>query len=103
MTESQKRFLHEYLGEQWKGNITDAICERCGTVFSVNRTFTEPKDKQDLLEAIIKSDVWFKFESFITSVFWSDDNINDKSVMSWLILLSPEETAELICKWKVVE
>ena len=101
MTESQKRFLTSYLGEEWKGDIVDGICERCGTVFSVNRTFTTTQDKQDLLEAIIKSDVWFKFESFITSVFWSDDNINDKSVMSWLILLSPEETAELICKWKV--
>ena len=110
MTESQKRFLHEYLGEQWKGNITDAICERCGTVFSVNRTFADLKDKQDLLEAIIKKFEWFSvsyqssgvsgefigFERFAKSCADFDFTV-------WLVQLPPIETAELICRWKGVE
>ena len=111
MTESQRSFLTGYLGEQWKGNITDAICERCGTVFSVNRTFTEPQDKQDLLEAIDKKGEWGDFIN-IAYVGYSKEFpllSGDKINMTvyrlhhnyqWLILLSPEATAELICRWK---
>ena len=36
MTESQRSFLTGYLGEQWKGDIVDAICERCGNCKSFN-------------------------------------------------------------------
>ena len=97
MTESQRSFLTGYLGEQWKGDIVDAICERCGTVFSVNRTFTEPKDKQDLLEKVIAKGEWDSFLDYL----W--DKVKVSHLSSWLIQLSPEETAELICKWKGVE
>ena len=101
MTESQKRFLHEYLGEQWKGNITDAICERCGTVFSVNRTFTEPQDKQDLLEAIDRDGEFIDFHRFA----YENCDVENKSIQffRWFVFLSPIETADLICKWKGVE
>ena len=61
MTETQRKFLTEYLGECWH---KDDVCPHCGyycTGKSVyccppipNRTFTDLKDKQDLLEAIIK-------------------------------------------------
>ena len=121
MTESQKRFLHEYLGEQRKGNITDAICERCGTVFSVNRTFTEPKDKQDLLETIIRKNEWYSvvwdmngelmesqsgefagFKNYAKFFLFALSDSNESFTIK-LIQLSPLETAELICKWKGVE
>ena len=121
MTESQRSFLTGYLGEQWKGDIVDAICERCGTVFSVNRTFTEPKDKQDLLEKVIEKGEWAVFTYYVgktthidfdriepTIENFENDflkyNINTiTAYSSWLIQLSPEKTAELICKWKGVE
>lgn len=98
MTETQSKFLTEYLGECWKGDIVDGICERCGTVFSTNRTFTTEQDKQDLLEAVIKKEqsIYHVFSSWL-----SDAGMDDFVV--WLIKLSPEATAELICKWKGVE
>jgi len=110
ITETQLKFLIEYLGEEWKGDIVDAICEQCGTVSSVNRTFTTPKDKQDLLEAVINKKEWY-------SITYSSPEVSGKFIgfrefaegfcdtdfILWLILLSPIKTAELVCKWKGVE
>ena len=99
MTETQSKFLTEYLGECWKGDIVDGICERCGTVFSTNRTFTTAQDKQDLLMRIIKNDEWNKFCYYLADIIETFGS----SFSEWLIQLSPEETAELICRWKEVE
>jgi hypothetical protein len=95
MTEIQRKFLTEYLGECWKGDIIDGICERCGTIFSTNRTFDTAQDKQDLLEAVIKHG---EFNDFLYSEFRKT-----LYVVSDIIQLSPEATAELICRWKGVE
>ena len=97
MTETQSKFLTEYLGECWKGDIVDGICERCGTVFSTNRTFTTAQDKQDLLEAVIEKGEWDDWLDYL----W--DKTPVRSFSQWLIQLSPLETAKLICKWKGVE
>jgi hypothetical protein len=96
MTETQRKFLTEYLGECWHSQETYYDCEK-GYIVR-RRTFTDLKDKQDLLEAVIKK------EQSIYHVFssWSLDTGMDDFVV-WLIKLSPEETAELICKWKGVE
>jgi hypothetical protein len=112
MTETQRKWLTEYLGECWhipNGEIsTDMMSRKCSVCgkwlhfadieLGTNRTFTTAKDKQDLLEAVIKK------EQSIYHVFssWSLDTGMDDFVV-WLIKLSPEETAELICKWKGVE
>lgn len=116
MNENQRKFLTEYLGEKWQGDIEDSICQECGTVFSISRTFTEPKDKHDLLEAIIKKGERFVFcdgladveGKYKPSASASDDVIRYSILtpydfMKYLLLLSPIETAELICKWKGVE
>lgn len=96
MTETQRKFLTEYLGECWHSQETYYDCEK-GYIVR-RRTFTDLKDKQDLLEAVIKK------EQSIYNVFssWSLDYGMDDFVV-WLIKLSPIETAELICKWKWVE
>ena len=108
MTDTQRKWLTEYLGECWKGDIIDGICERCGTIFSTNRTFDTAQDKQDLLEAVIRKGEW---DAFIVYIDWFSvvnpayrfTKAQIVSFISWLIQLSPEETAELICKWKGVE
>ena len=121
MTESQKRFLTSYLGEEWKGDIVDGICERCGTVFSVNRTFTTTQDKQDLLETIIRKNEWYSvvwdmngelmesqsgefagFKNYAKSFLFALSDSNESFTIK-LIQLSPLETADLICRWKGVE
>jgi hypothetical protein len=96
MTETQRKFLTEYLGECWRSQETYYDCEKAEIV--QRRTFTDLKDKQDLLKAVIKK------EQSIYHVFssWSLDTGMDDFVV-WLIKLSPEATAELICKWKGVE
>jgi uncharacterized OB-fold protein len=99
MTETQRKFLTEYLGECWKGDIIDGICERCGTIFSTNRSFTAAQDKQDLLKAVIEKGEWIEFE--IQAMFLCPFKMTDYT--QWLIQLSPIETAELICRWKGVE
>jgi small-conductance mechanosensitive channel len=78
MTDAQRKFLHDFLGRDYM-------------------LFTA-QDKQDLLEAVIKK------EQSIYNVFssWLSDAGMDDFVV-WLIKLSPEATAELICKWKGVE
>lgn len=115
MTESQKKFLTSYLGECWidHNNPDQLIYARQVYIDKStlrNRTFTEPKDKQDLLEAIIKKFEWFSvsyqssgvsgefigFERFAKSCADFDFTV-------WLVQLPPIETAELICKWKGVE
>jgi hypothetical protein len=101
MTETQRKFLTEYLGERWKGDIIDGICERCGTIFSTNRTFTTAQDKQDLLEAVIEKREWEYFENYAFNI--AVGNPFTDNLIPWLIQLSPLETAELICRWKGVE
>jgi uncharacterized protein YprB with RNaseH-like and TPR domain len=108
MTETQRKWLTEYLGECWHEWITGIPpeifleqCAKCGQVktdFDLNRTFTTIQDKHDLLEAVIKK------EQSIYHVFssWSLDTGMDDFVV-WLIKLSPLETAELICRWKGIE
>ena len=121
MTDTQRKWLTEYLGECWKGDIIDGICERCGTIFSTNRTFTTAQDKQDLLMKVIEKGEWAVFTYYVgktthidfdrielTIENFENDflkyNINTiTAYSSWLIRLSPEATAELICKWKGVE
>jgi hypothetical protein len=96
MTETQRKFLTEYLGECWHSQETYYDCEKAEIV--QRRTFDTAQDKQDLMEAVIKK------EQSIYHVFssWSLDTGMDDFVV-WLIKLSPEATAELICKWKGVE
>ena len=96
MTETQRKFLTEYLGECWHSQETYYDCEKADIVR--RRTFTTAKDKQDLLEAVIKK------EQSIYHVFssWSLDTGMDDFVV-WLIKLSPLETADLICRWKGIE
>jgi hypothetical protein len=104
MTETQRKFLTEYLGECWHSQETYYDCEK-GYIVR-RRTFTDLKDKQDLLEAVINRREWMDFCSmFIDSHknklavrLWKD--ISDAMIMQWLIQLTPLETAELICKWK---
>jgi uncharacterized protein YprB with RNaseH-like and TPR domain len=106
MTETQRKFLTEYLGECWhdyQTGIPPEIfleqCTKCGQIktdFDLNRTFTTIQDKQDLLEAVIKKEsIYHVFSS------WSLDTGMDDFVV-WLIKLSPEVIAEIICKWKGV-
>ena len=95
MTETQRKFLTEYLGECWKGDIIDGICGNLAEhIKEQNRTFTTAQDKQDLLEAVIKHG---EFNDFLYSEFRKT-----LYVVSDIIQLSPEATAELICKWKGV-
>ena len=104
MTETQRKWLHEYLVERWFD------WDNCvGFTHRPNRTFTGLKDKQDLLEAVMNRREWMDFCSmFIDSHknklavrLWKD--ISDAMIMQWLIQLTPIKTAELICKWKGVE
>jgi hypothetical protein len=93
MTETQRKWLTEYLGECWHSQETYYDCEK-GYIVR-RRTFTDLKDKQDLLEAVIRKD---EFNDFLYSEFRKT-----LYIISDIILLSPEATAELICKWKGVE
>lgn len=102
MTESQRKFLTEYLGECWidHNNPDQLIYARQVYIDKStlrNRTFTEPKDKQDLLEKVIEKGEWLEWLDYL----WYEDTKN--TFVEWLIQLSPEETAELICRWKGVE
>jgi hypothetical protein len=82
MTESQRKFLTKYIGREDTLNIT----------------FTNLYDKQDLLEAVIAKGEWFEFEAYSTNIH--GDNDDDDFFNAWLIKLSPIETAELVCWWK---
>ena len=115
MTETQKRFLIEYLGEKLhKGLVEFDVF--CGKTTYTNRTFTDLKDKQALLEKVIEKGEWDDFISIAYQEYSSQFPFayGEKICMSslesrfhhyykWLILLSPDETAELICRWKGVE
>jgi hypothetical protein len=111
MTETQRKFLTEYLGECWRSQETYYDCEKGHIV--QRRTFTDLKDKQDLLEKVIEKGEWDDFINIAYQEYSSQFPFayGEKICMSslesrfhhyykWLILLSPEETAELICKWK---
>ena len=98
MTETQRKFLTEYLGECWLVNEPETVEFEDGSPISrYNRTFTELSDKQDLLERVIKKCEWDNWLDYL----W--DKTPVRSFSQWLIQLSPEKTAELICKWKGVE
>jgi hypothetical protein len=95
MTETQRKFLTEYLGECWHSQETYYDCEK-GYIVR-RRTFTDLKDKQDLLEAVIKKESIYN----VFSSWPLDTGMYDFVV--WSIKLSPLSTAELICKWKGIE
>lgn len=126
MTETQKRFLTSYLGECWidHNNPDQLIYARQVYIDKStlrNRTFTEPKDKQDLLETIIRKNEWYSvvwdmngelmesqsgefagFKNYAKSFLFALSDSNESFTIK-LIQLPPIETAELICKWKGVE
>jgi len=101
MTETQRKFLTEYLGEQWW---------HVGVRDYLNRTFTTAQDKQDLLEKVIENGEWVRYNKTGFAHYLKAEH-QMKSVegscselfTTWLIQLSPEQTAELICRWKGVE
>ena len=106
MTETQRRFLTEYLWECWheydkSSNLYNrctcgAICGNLAEhIKESTRTFATAQDKQDLLEKIDKKHEWKGFISHCVE--------NEEFSYKWLILLCPLATAELICKWKGVE
>lgn len=109
MTENQRKFLTEYLGECWHEVANPVLsspqsCIKCGehgyeNGVSTLRTFTDLKDKQDLLEKVIEKGEWMEFCYYL----WATLSVETfgSSFFTWLIQLPPIETAELICKWKV--
>jgi len=106
MTPEYQKLLTEMIGECWHefeplDNGIIPQCKKCSMSmlfpWTKNRTFTEPKDKQDLLEKVIEKGEWLEWLDYL----WYEDTKN--TFVEWLIQLSPEETAELICKWKGVE
>jgi len=113
MTETQRKWLTEYLGECWhntSGGISEDMmslkCGVCGKWLHIEnielcyqRTFTDLKDKQDLLEKVIEKGEWMEFCYYL----WATLSVETfgSSFFTWLIQLPPIETAELICKWKV--
>jgi hypothetical protein len=118
MTETQRKFLTEYLGECWHSQETYYDCEKAEIV--QRRTFTDLKDKQDLLEAVIKKNEWYSvvwdmngelmesqsgefagFKNYAKSFLFALSDSNESFTIK-LIQLSPLETADLICKWKGV-
>ncbi len=111
MTETQKRFLISYLGEcdHEESPLRTYKCSKCGKWnYEFRRLKFDAQDKQDLLEAIDKNGEWDEFEACAdtTHYFLKPSKTNwiaDSTLTKWLVLLSPEETAELICKWKGVE
>ena len=104
MIETQRKFLTEYLGECFHSECENLHCVKCGlSVLEIanRRTFTTAQDKQDLLMAIIEKGEWSEFH--IYAVGSCPSNWNPEEYTKWLIQLSPEKTAELICRWKGVE
>ena len=104
MTETQRKFLTEYLGECWidHNNPDQLIYARQVYIDKStlrNRTFTTAQDKQDLLMKVIEKGEWSKFEYY--AMLSCPGKFLDYVI--WLIPLSPLKTAELICKWKGVE
>jgi hypothetical protein len=100
MTETQRKFLTEYLGECFHSESENLHCVKCGlSVLEIanRRTFTTAQDKQDLLMGIISNGEWIDFRM----AYAGRECCADYSV--FFIKLSPEATAELICKWKGVE
>jgi hypothetical protein len=130
MTETQRKFLTEYLGECWHEReqgrkLLYWYCKHCGNYLNINsgediprRTFTTAQDKQDLLEAIIRKNEWYsvvwdmngelmesqsgEFAGFknYAKSFLFALSDSNESFTIKLIQLSPLETADLICRWK---
>lgn len=104
MTETQRKFLTEYLGETIFPNPY-----QLKEIVKLNRTFATAQDKQDLLEAVIEKGEWLI--EYVGFARYLKAEYNQQCVeghyrnvfTAWLIQLSPLETAELICKWKGVE
>ena len=131
MTETQRKWLTEYLGECDHNNDKNSgIFNRCTCgaicgnlaehIKEQNRTFTTAQDKQDLLEAIIRKNEWYSvvwdmngelmesqsgefagFKNYAKSFLFALSDSNESFTIK-LIQLSPLETAELICRWKGV-
>lgn len=101
LTETQRKWLTEYLGECWHGYPYDIIgCDKCKNNDVDNRTFTTAQDKQDLLEKVIEKGEWEELKAYIKDSY-PNPFMGDFS--KELIQLSPLETAELVCKWKGVK
>lgn len=119
MTESQRKFLTGYLGECWHEVANPVLsspqsCIKCGdhgyeNGVSTLRTFTDLKDKQDLLEKIIDKNEWNSVLFYMAPEILPEEFIGfmkyaqtycEGDFTQWLIQLSPIETAELVCKWK---
>ena len=110
MTETQRKFLTEYLGliyheivGETKKGTSLCSCGRSGMDYwdicvKGNIHFDTAQDKQDLLMAIIEKGEWSEFH--IYAVGSCPSNWNPEEYTKWLIQLSPEKTAELICRWK---
>lgn len=79
MNKTQLKFLTKYLGK--------------------NGRFTSAQDKQDLLEAVIRNGEWELFE--IHAMFACPTRA--KNYTKWLIQLSPQDTAKLVCQWEGVK
>jgi len=118
LTETQPKWLTEYLGECWHKFNRKLLRCKCGSKSDARRTFADPKDKQDLLEKIIEKGEWREFDSYIFGHNYHNvrkykrcdyDDLDEfydlmmSDYSKWLIQLSPLETAELVCKWKGVE
>ena len=113
LTENQIKKLIKYIGECWheteeySGGLR---CKNClidwyGIKGKFRRTFTTPDDKDVLLRAIIEKGEWEDFYGyFIDNEYMNLNNSNLSArkldIMVYIILLSPIETAELVCKWK---
>ena len=104
MTETQRKFLTEYLGETIFPNPY-----QLKEIVKLNRTFTTAQDKQDLLLKVIENGEWLiEYVGFVRylKVEYNQQVITGgyRNVFTaWLIQLSPLETAELVCRWKGVE
>ncbi len=101
MTETQRKWLLKYIDKEW-----------------LHTDFTTAQDKQDLLEAIIRKNEWYSvvwdmngelmesqsgefagFKNYAKAFLFAQSDSNESFTIK-LILLSPLETADLICRWK---
>ena len=114
LTENQIKELIKYTGNKYHKIVEEhdfgldgyALCA-CGQLDCCehNPTFTTPDDKDVLLRAIIEKGEWEDFYGyFIDNEYMNLNNSNLSArkldIMVYMILLSPLETAELVCKWK---
>lgn len=118
MTESQRKWLTEYLGECWhEYDKSSSLYNRCTCgaicgnlaehINESTHTFTTIQDKQDLLEKVIAKGDEDSFYSFVKDLFCEEyqnynENTDEFGFITHFIQLSPLETAELVLKWKMV-